>query len=111
MIWRSQIYQVDLGVPVRHELARVRPGLVVSADLINNGAGQLVGIVPITSRHYGLRSHIELEPGLTGLDHVSFARCDQVRMVSAGRLRTLVGQAPSDSMDAIYQALRNTLDL
>lgn len=111
LIWRSEIYEVDLGTPVGREPARVRPGVIVSADLINNGSGQLVGIVPITSRDYALRSHVELEPGVTGLDHVSFARCDQVRMISDHRLRTLQGRAPVDSMESINWALRFIFDL
>ena len=111
LIWRAEIYEVDLGTPVGHESARIRPGLIVSADLINNGTGQLVGIVPITSRDYALRSHVELEPGVTGLDHVSFARCDQVRMISVDRLRTLKGRAPVDSMESVDLALRFIFDL
>ena len=111
LIWRSEIYRIDLGTPVGHEPARVRPGLIVSADLINNGSGQLVGIVPITSRDYGLRSHVELEPGVTGLNRVSFARCDQVRMISIQRLRALQGRASVESMDSINQALRFIFDL
>ncbi len=63
LIWRAEIYEVtDLGAAVGHEPALVRPGLIVSADLINNGPGALVGIVPITSRDYGLRSHVGLQP-------------------------------------------------
>lgn len=111
LIWRSEIYEVDLGSPVGHELARVRPGLIVSADLVNNGSGQLVGVVPITSRDYGLRSHVELEPGMTGLDHVSFARCDQVRMIAVRRLLTRQGRTPVDSMESINWALRFIFDL
>jgi mRNA interferase MazF len=111
LIWRSEIYEVDLGIPVGHEPSRMRSGLVVSADLVNNGSGQLVGIVPITSRDYGLRSHVELEPGETGLDHVSFARCDQVRMISAHRLRDRQGRAPYESMESISWALRFIFDL
>lgn len=111
MIWRSEIYEVDLGVPVGHEPARLRPGLIVSADLVNNGSGQLVGVVPITSRDYGLRSHVELEPGMSGLDHLSFARCDQVRMIAVRRLRTRRGRAPADAMESIDRALRFISDL
>ena len=111
LIWRSEIYEVDLGSPVGHEPARVRPGLIVSADLVNNGSGQLVGVVPITSRDYGLRSHVELEAGMTGLDHVSFARCDQVRMIAVRRLRTRQGRAPVNSMESVNWALRFIFDL
>ena len=78
MIWRGEVYQIDLGQPVGHEPAFHRPGVVVSSDLFNNGAGGLVVIVPVASVSYGLRSYIELEVGASGLEHRSYARCDQI---------------------------------
>lgn len=110
MIWRSGIYEVDLGVPVGHEPARVRPGPVVSADVVDNGAVSLAGIVPITSRDYGLRSDVEIERGPSGLGHVPVARCDQVRMVSVRRLGGRRGSAPVDAMDLVDRALRFIFD-
>ena len=82
LICRGDIYDVDLGIPLGREPAHLRPGVIVSADVINNGPAALVGVVPITSTHYGLRSHVELEPGYTGLGHGSFARCDHIRIES-----------------------------
>jgi mRNA interferase MazF len=111
LIWRGEIYDIDLGVPIGHEPAHIRPGLIVSADLINNGPGGLVGVVPITSTRYGLRSHTELEPGDTGFDHDSFARCDQIRMLSTKRLSNRRGRISPESMPAIDLALRFVLDL
>jgi mRNA interferase MazF len=111
VIWRGEVYDVDLGTPIGHEPSSVRPGVVVSADVISNGPGALVGVVPITSTRYGLRSHIELEIGLTGLSHNSFARCDQIRMLSTQRLRSQRGHVPTQRMDEIDRALRFILDL
>jgi mRNA interferase MazF len=111
LIWRGEIYDVDLGVPVGHAPASLRPGVVVSADLINNGPGALVGVVPIISTRYKLRSHVELEPGTSGLEHESFARCDQLRMISIRRLSTQRGRIPTEEMHHIDQALRFVLDL
>ena len=111
LIWRGEIYDVDLGIPLGHEPAHLRPGMIVSADLINNGPGALVGVVPITSKRYGLRSHVELEPGDTGLDHEYFARCDQIRMLSTKRLASRRGRTSPESMQAIDRVLRFVLDL
>jgi mRNA interferase MazF len=111
MLQRGEISSVDLGRPVGHERSSSSPGLVVSADLISNGPGGLVAIVPITSTNFGLRSHIELEDGVTGLDHSSFARCDQLRMISVIRITRRLGYAPLEQMSAIDQALRFVLDL
>jgi len=111
LIWRGEVYYVDLGQPVGHEPAFRRPAVVVSVDIINNGAGGLVVVVPITSTRYGLRSHIELEPGSSGLDHTSYARCDQLRVVSVERVSSPLGMVGPDQMRAIDQALRFVLDL
>ena len=111
MIWRGEVYHVDLGQPVGHEPAFRRPAVVVSVDILNNGAGALVVVVPITSTGYGLRSHVELEPEGCGLDHTSYARCDQLRVVSVERLSTRQGMVSPNQMRAIDQALRFVLDL
>ncbi len=75
-----------------------RPGVVVTVDMLNNSPGQLAIVVPISSAFYGLRSHIEVEPGASGLDHTSDARCDQLRVVSTERLSARLGIIAPDQM-------------
>lgn len=111
MIWRGEVYQVDLGRPVGHEPAFRRPAVVVSVDILNNGSGGLVVVVPITTVGYGLRSHVELEPAGSGLGHTYYARCDQLRVVSVERLSPRQGMISPEQMHAIDQALRFALDL
>ena len=111
LIWRGEIYDIDLGHPVGHEPAFIRLAVVVSTDLLNNSPGELVVVVPVGSTSYGLRSHIELEPGRSGLDHASYARCDQLRVISTERLVARRGIADLDKIQAIDQALRFILDL
>ena len=111
LIWRGEIYDVDLGHPIGHEPAFIRPAIVVSADILNNSAGELVVIVPIGSRSYGLRSHVELQPGGSGLDRPSYARCGQIRVVSTERIVGRRGVAAVEEVHAIGQALRFILDL
>ena len=111
MIWRGEVYDVDLGQPVGHEPACRRPAVVVSVDIVNNSPGQLVMVVPITSAAYGLRSHVEVEQGSSGLGHTSYARCDHLRVVLTARLSSRRGMIAPDQMLAIDQALRFVLDL
>ena len=111
MIRRGEVYDVDLGQPVGHEPAFRRPAVVVSVDVLNNGTGQLVMAVPITSAAYGLRSHVEIEPGSSGLGHTSYAHCDQLRVISTARLSSHRGMIAPDQITAIDQALRFVLDL
>lgn len=111
MIRRGEVYEVDLGQPIGHEPAFRRPAVMVSTDLLNNGPGELVIIVPIGSTGYGLRSHIELSPIDGSLEHDSFARCDQVRVASTGRVRRKRGRVSSDELEQISRALRFLLEL
>jgi mRNA interferase MazF len=111
LIWRGEVYDVNLGRPVGHEPAFVRPAVVVSVDLVNNAPGELVVVVPVSSSAYGLRSHVELEPDASGLDRTSYARCDQLRMISTRRLSSRRGRVAPDELRAIDQALRFVLDL
>ncbi len=111
MIWRGEVYDVDLGNPIGHEPAFRRPAVVVSVDILNNGPGEMVVVVPITTRGYGLRSHVELDADAGGLDHTSYARCDQLRAVSAERVVGRRGMIGPEAMRAIETALRFVLDL
>ena len=111
LIWRGEVYHVDLDQPVGHEPAFRRPGVVVSVDILNNGPGGVVVVVPITTAGYGLRSNVELEPATSGLGHASYARCDQLRAVSIERLSSRQGMISPEQMQAIDQALRFVLDL
>lgn len=109
-IWRGEVYHVDLGQAVGHEPAFRRPAVVASVDL-NNGPGGVVVVVPVTTAGYGLRSHVELEPAGGGLDQISYARCDQLRMVSIERVSSRQGMISPEQMLAINQALRFVRDL
>lgn len=111
MIWRGEVHDVDLGRPVGHEPAFTRPAVVVSADLLNNGSGGLVVVVPVTSADYGLRSHIELAPEGSGLRHASYARCDQIRVVATERFTVRRGTVTPGEMEQVDTALRFVLDL
>jgi len=111
LIWRGEVYDVDLGQPIGHEPAFGRPAVVVSVDTINNGPGGLVVVVPVGSAAYGLRSHVELDREPSGLDHTSFARCDQLRVISTARLLTKRGMVSPEQLLPIDQALRFVLDL
>jgi mRNA interferase MazF len=112
VIWRGEICQVDLGRPVGHEPAFLRPAVVVSSDILNNGPGELVVVVPVTSTDYGLRSHVEIAAGVvSGLEQPSYARCDHVRVVSTARIRHRRGHVAPDELRTIERALRFILDL
>lgn len=111
MIWRGEVHDVDLGQPIGHEPAFRRPAVVVSVDILNNGPGGLVMVAPMTSAAYGLRNHVDVETGSSGLGHTSHARCDQLRTISTERLRTKRGALDPETLSEIDRTLRFVLDL
>lgn len=74
---------------------KVRPALIVSIDLLNEGSSGLVIVVPITSKEKGIPSHIRLDPPEGGVNRISFAMCEQVRAISKGRLVKKIGNVES----------------
>ena len=83
----------------------------MSVGAVTTPHGDLVVVVPVTSTDYGLRSHVEIRAGVTGLEHVSYARRDHIRVVSTARIRSRRGQVPPEELRAIERALRFILDL
>ena len=58
---------------------------MVTADLFNQGPGELVGIVPLTSVFRPLHWYVQLSPSEGGTNKLSFIMCHQLRMVSSKR--------------------------
>jgi mRNA interferase MazF len=85
--------------------------LVVSADPLNHGPAGLVIIVPITTRERGIPFHIRVGADEGGLKHVSFAKCEDVRSVSADRLKRRMGKVTASTMAQVEEGLRVLLDL
>jgi mRNA interferase MazF len=108
---RGELWMAELGIPVGHEQGGRRPVLVVSGRSLNGAPSRLVTVVPLTTRERGIRSHIRLEPGATGLTQVSFARTDQHRTVSQNRLERRLGAADARAMAAVETWLRIFLEL
>jgi mRNA interferase MazF len=84
---------------------------VVSADLLNDSHAGVVIVTPVTSAHRGLSSHIEIEPGDSGLDVISYAKCEDVKSVSEERLLGHLGVVDQAAMFQIARALRFLMEL
>lgn len=108
---RGEIWLIDLGEPIGREQSGRRPVVVVSDDEVNDGPSGLVIVVPVTSTRRGLPSHVELDDPATGLDQISYAKCEDVKSVSTERLIARLGVAPVPAMFAIERALRFLLGL
>jgi mRNA interferase MazF len=108
---RGEVWLVDFGDPVGREQSGCRPAVVVSADPLNESRAGIVVVVPTTTMHRGLPSHIEIEPSNSGLDEVSYAKCEDVKSVSEQRLIARLGSVPDTVLFDIGRALRFLLAL
>jgi mRNA interferase MazF len=108
---RGQIWLVDFGEPVGHEQAGRRPAVVISAEPLNESRAGVLIVVPITTAHRGLPSHVELDPDGSSLDEVSYAKCEDVKSVSEERLIGRLGTANEQATFQIARALRFLMDL
>ena len=72
---RGEIYLVKL--PGHPRDRKTRPALVVSLDIRNRLANDVM-VVPLSTTLRAAPTHVRLEPGEGGLDHVSMAKCEQL---------------------------------
>ena len=82
----------------------------MSADRLNESPAGVVIVVPCTTTHRGLPSHVELDPDSAGLDEVSYAKCEDVKSVSDQRLIARLGVANDEARFGVARALRFLLD-
>lgn len=111
MARRGEVWLVDFGTPVGHEQGYRRPAVVVSDDRLNRSRAELVIVIPITTTRRGLPSHIEIEPGASGLAETSYAKGEDVKSVSTQRLIRRLGALPADRLNRAEQVLRLLLGL
>jgi mRNA interferase MazF len=105
------VWLIDFGNPVGREQSGSRPAVIVSADSLNDSPAGVVVVVPITTTYRGLPSHVEIDQGSSGLDEVSYAKCEDVKSVSEQRLIARLGTVGDDAMFQAARALRFLLDL
>jgi mRNA interferase MazF len=108
---RGEIWLVDFGDPVGQEQSGSRPAVVVSADRLNESRAGVVIVVPTTAAFRGLPSHVEIERDGSGLDELSYAKCEDVKSVSRQRLLGRLGVVNDEAAFQIARALRFLLDL
>ena len=108
---RGDVWLVDFGEPVGREQSGRRPAVVVSADALNEGPAGVVMVVPCTTTHQDLPSHIEIDPEDSGLDAVSYAKCEDLKSVSERRMIARLGRGGPSVIFEIGRVLRFLLEL
>ena len=108
---RGDVWDADFD-PVRgREQAGRRPAVIVSTDLLNQGPGDLVYVLPLTSRERRVRSHVRVQPPEGGLTVPSFIMCEQLRVFAVERLLRRRGAVGLRTLAAVEDRLRLLLQL
>ncbi len=108
---RGEIWLVDFGDPVGHEQAGRRPAVVISANPLNESPAGVVVVIPTTTTYRGLPKHVEIDPDSSGLDEISYAKCEDIKSISEERLIRRLGAAQDEVTHQIERVLRILLDL
>jgi len=72
---RGEIYLVTL--PGHPEDSKARPALIVSLDVRNRLANDII-VIPISTTTRLSPTHVKLHKGEAGLDQTSMAKCEQI---------------------------------
>jgi|SRR6266571_1556151 len=108
---RGEIWRVNLNPTAGREQAGTRPALIISVDIFNHGAAELVVAIPITSKAKGIPLHVEINPPEGGLNVQRFVKCEDVRSISTSRLVKKLGRVSSQTIDAVEDRLKILLGL
>ena len=108
---RGEVWLVNLNSTRGHEQAGIRPALVVSTDGFNHGPAGLVVVLPLTTTWRGIPLHVPMAPPEGGVRQQSYAKCEDIRSISTGRLMERWGAVSVDTMALVEDRLRILLEL
>ena len=111
MVSRGELYLADLGDPIGHEQGMRRPVLIVSAEPWLASNPPVITVVPLTRTYRARSTHVEIEPGASGLAATSYAKCEDVRSISPDRLERRFGVADDIVLVRVGTILRRLLAL
>jgi len=108
---RGELWTVNLSPTVGREQAGTRPALIISVDMLNQSAADLVIALPVTSRDKKVRSHVPVDAGEGGLRLRSFIKCEDIRSISVRRLDRRLGSVSLEILEEVEDRLRILLGL
>lgn len=85
--------------------------MIVSVDRFNQGAAELVIVIPITKVEKHVASHVPVPKGEAGLEFDSFIKVEDIRSISKERLIRYRGDLTYPRIEAVERILRVLLKL
>ena len=104
---RGEIWWVELDPTVGSEIAKTRPCVVMTRNVVNQ-LRRTVVVVPLSSSP---SAHPPIRVAIKSSGPNSVAAIDQVRAIAKERLRQRIGTVSSADLVAMSKALREILDL
>ncbi len=104
---RGEVWWVRLDPALGSEIAKTRPCLVVSTNILNERRRTVV-VIPLSSSPQA--SPPLLVPVRCAGRNV-VAVVDQIRAVAKERLQNLLGQLPPEDLEAVEHGLQQVLEL
>ena len=113
MIWRGEIYWVDLGDPEGSRPANARPVLVVSDDLFNSSQLATVIAVAVTSNMSlaDRPGNVHIPNGEAGLNRDSVVNVTSLVTLNKSDLAKKSGRLRPAIMEQVDRGLREVLGL
>jgi mRNA interferase MazF len=99
---RGEIYWVNLDPTIGAETQKLRPGLIISNDIWNE-MSDVVIIAPITSK---IKNIYPFEVAIVVQEKPGKAMVNQCRAVDKSRLTGKLGEADSEIMQAVDEAIK-----
>lgn len=111
-ILRGDIYLVDFGESEGHTARKKRPVVVIQYNLANRLSQTVIIAVIRSNEKVGqLPVGVKLEPGLTGLDHISYVDLGHIYTVDKKALLKKIGNVPKTELQKIDEAIKISLGL
>ncbi len=104
---RGEVWWAALDPTLGSEIAKIRPCVVMTRDLINQHRRTVV-VVPLSSSP---SANPPIQVAVTCGDRPAVAIVDQIRAISKQRLQGRIGALSEKEMEAVEDALRQILDL
>lgn len=104
----GEIYLVK--IPNQPSDSKERPALIVSLDIRNKLAGDVIA-VPLSTNLREAPTHVLIPKGAGGLHHDSMAKCEQVTTLDKSFLLKgpFSGRIAEETLQEIHQAILNAL--